>query len=78
MERSRQAVVQLLRSSNPNDEFYLIGFANRPELLVDFTRSVDTIQDGISTATPDGLTSLLDAVYLGLDKMRDARNERQA
>jgi Ca-activated chloride channel family protein len=78
MERSREAVVQLLRGSNPSDEFFLIGFANRPELLVDYTTSVDAIQDGISTATPKGLTSLLDAVYLGLDKMRDAHNERKA
>jgi Ca-activated chloride channel family protein len=78
MERSREAVGQLLRSSNPNDEFFLIGFANRPELLVDFTSSADAIQEGISTATPDGSTSLWDAVYLGLDKMRDAHNERKA
>ncbi|HUJ81777.1 MAG TPA: VWA domain-containing protein, partial [Candidatus Acidoferrales bacterium] len=78
MERSREAVVQLLRSSNADDEFFVIGFAGRPELLVDFTSSVDAIQNGISTATPDGSTSLLDAVYLGLDKMRDAHNERKA
>jgi Ca-activated chloride channel family protein len=78
MERSREAVVQLLRSSNPDDEFFLIGFADRPELLVDFTSSVDAIQDGISKAPPNGLTSLLDAVYLGLDKIRSAHNERKA
>jgi Ca-activated chloride channel family protein len=78
MERSREAVVQLLRSSNPSDEFFLIGFADRPELLVDFASSVDAIQDGISRAVPEGLTSLLDALYLGLDKMKDAHNKRKA
>jgi len=78
IERARQAVVQFLRSANPEDEFFLIGFANRPELLVDFTNSVDEIQSEISKATPDGGTALLDALYFGLDRMKRAHNERKA
>lgn len=78
IERARQAVVQFLRSANPEDEFFLIGFSNRPELLVDFTNSVDEIQSEISKATPDGGTALLDAVYFGLNKMKTARYERKA
>lgn len=78
IERARQAVVQFLRSANPEDEFFLIQFANRPNLLVDFTSSVDEIQSEISKATPDGGTALLDAVYFGLDRMKRARNERKA
>jgi len=77
IERSSQAVVQFLRTANPGDEFFLIGFADRPELLVDFTSSAEDIQGGISKATPEGRTALLDAVYLGLDTMRRARNERK-
>jgi Ca-activated chloride channel family protein len=77
MERSRDAVVQFLRSANPDDEFFLIGVADRPELLVDSTSSVEDIQDAISRATPEGATALLDAVYLGLETMRRARNERK-
>jgi hypothetical protein len=75
--QSREAVVQFLRSANPEDEFFLIGVADRPELLVDFTNSVEAIQNGISKATPDGETALLDAVYIGLDTMRQARYERK-
>jgi Ca-activated chloride channel family protein len=77
MERSREAVVQFLRNANPDDEFFLIGVADRPELLVNFTSSVEAIQNGISKATPDGRTALLDAVYLGLNTMRRARHERK-
>lgn len=77
LERSREAVIRFLRSANPDDEFFLIGFANRPELLVDFTNSVDEIQGQIARASPDGGTALLDAVYLGLDTMRRARHERK-
>jgi Ca-activated chloride channel family protein len=59
------------------DEFFLIGFGDRPDLLVDFTNSVADIQTEISKATPDGATALLDAVYLGLLKMKNARNKRK-
>jgi hypothetical protein len=48
LERSSAAVIQFLRSASPHDEFFLIGVANGPELLVDFTSSVDDIQEGIS------------------------------
>jgi hypothetical protein len=77
MERSREAVVQFLRSSNAEDEFFLVGFNDRPELLVDFTSSIDDVQQAIFKLKPDGTTALLDAIYLGLDRMRNARNERK-
>ena len=48
IERSRDAVVQFLRGANPEDEFFLIGFNERPQLLADFTTSVEEIQDEIA------------------------------
>jgi Ca-activated chloride channel homolog len=77
MDRSREAVLQFLRSSNPEDEFFLVAFNDRRELLVDFTSSVDEIQDEISKVKPDGATALLDALYLGLDRMKKAHTERK-
>jgi Ca-activated chloride channel family protein len=77
INRSCEAVVQFLRTANPEDEFFFIGFGDRPDWLVDFTNSVDDIQAEISKATPDGATALLDAVYLGLSKMKHAHNERK-
>jgi len=77
MDRSREAVLQFLRSSNPEDEFFLVAFNDRPKLLVDFTTSADEIQDEIARVRPDGGTALLDALYLGLEQMKKARNERK-
>jgi Ca-activated chloride channel family protein len=70
IERSREAVVQFLQTSNPDDEFFLVGFNDRPELLVDFTSSVDEMQDAFSNVMPDGKTALFDAIYLGLNRMK--------
>ena len=59
------------------DEFFLVGFNDRPDLLVDSTSSVEEIQGEIAKVKPDGTTALLDALYLALDRMKKARNERK-
>jgi len=45
IDRSREAVIQLLRRSNPQDEFFLIGFNDSPRLLLDFTNSIEEVQE---------------------------------
>jgi len=47
-------------------------------VLVDFTSSVDDIQNRLEYANPRGCTALLDAIYLGINRMRNARHERKA
>jgi len=78
IDESRQAVVDFFRSANPEDEFFLVTFSDRPQLLVDFTSSVEDIQKRLPSAVPQGATSLLDAIYLGVNRMRQAHNDRKA
>jgi len=78
IDSAREAVKNLLNTANPQDEFFLIGFADQPQLLVDFTNDIDKIQHQMLYMAPKGRTSLLDAVYLGIRKMRNARYARRA
>jgi Ca-activated chloride channel family protein len=78
IEKSREAVVEFFKTANPQDEFFMITFSDKPELLQDFTKSVEDIQDKLIYTIPKGRTALLDAIYLGLDKMRDAHNQKKA
>ncbi len=78
IDKSRQAVIDFFRTANPQDEFFLVTFSDEPEVLVDFTSSVDDIQNQLALAVPQGSTSLLDAVYLGINRMRQAHNARKA
>jgi Ca-activated chloride channel family protein len=78
IDKSRQAVVEFFRTANPQDEFFLITFSEKPELLADFTSSVEDIQSKLVYAIPKGRTALLDAIYLGMNRMRKARYERKA
>jgi len=78
IERAREAVVQFFKTANPQDEFFMIAFNDRPELISDFTRSIEDIQGRLIYTVPRGRTALLDAIYLGMNKMRDAQNSKKA
>lgn len=78
IDKSREAVVEFFRTANPQDEFFLITFSDKPEVLADFTSSVEDIQSKLVYAVPKGRTAMLDAIYLGMNRMRRAHYERKA
>lgn len=78
IERAREAVVEFCRSANPQDEFFMITFSDQPQLTADFTQDVDEVQNKLLMTQPKGRTSLLDALYLGMHKMREAKNQKKA
>ena len=76
--RARDSILQFMKTANPQDEFFVIGFNDRPELIEDFTSSVEDIEARLQTVRAGHRTALLDAIYYGMDKMKTARNERKA
>jgi len=76
--KAKQAAFQFLRTANPRDEFFLVGFNERAEILSPFTEDVEDLQGRLLPATAKGKTALLDAIYLGLTQMRGARNAKRA
>ncbi len=76
--RARDSILEFLRTANPQDEFFVIGFNDRPELIEDFTSSVDDIEARLLNVRPGKRTALLDAIYFGVNKMKQAKNERKA
>ena len=78
IEQAREAVGEFLKTANPQDEFFIITFADQPEEVSDFTSSVEDIQSQLLYTLPKGRTALLDAIYMGLSKMRRAKYARKA
>jgi Ca-activated chloride channel homolog len=78
MERVREAVKEFCETANPQDEFFLITFADAPQLVQDFTDSPSEIENKMIFARSKGSTALLDAIYLGLAKMREAKYSKKA
>lgn len=76
--RARESILQFIKTANPQDEFFVIGFNDRPVLIEDFTSSVADIEARLATVRSGGRTALIDAVYYAALKMRDARHERKA
>ena len=78
LERAREAVIEFCEAANPQDEFFMITFADEPKLATDFTTSTERVENDLLTARSKGRTSLLDAIYMGIRKMRSARYARKA
>lgn len=76
--RARGALLQFMQTSNPLDEFFVIGFNNRPFLVSDFTSDVNKVEANLTVLKPEHRTALLDAIYLGLQKMKQAKWPRKA
>ena len=78
IERAREAVVELLKASNPQDELLLISVADKPQLQTGFTQSTETIDSALVSLVPQGSTALLDGIYLAVSQMKNARYSRKA
>jgi len=78
IEQSRRAVIEFFKTANPQDEFFMVAFSDRPHVVAEFTKSIEEIQGKLVFTVPQGRTALLDAVYLGVSKMKDARNTKKA
>ncbi len=78
LQRSRQAVTQFMKTANPQDEFFLIEFNDRPEMVQTFTSETEEIQNRLTFTQAKGRTALLDGVYLAMNQMKKAHNPRKA
>ena len=76
--KAREAAIDFLKTANPQDEFFLVSFNERAELISDYTDRVEDLQSRMMLTAPRGRTALLDAIYLGLSQMRGARNAKRA
>lgn len=77
MEKARAAVHEFLKNIEPDDEMFLVTFADRPELRVSFTEDSTAIEGALLFAKPSGSTALYDAVALAIAQMHRANNRRR-
>jgi len=78
LHKARQAAAQFFKTANPEDEFFLVQFSDRPRMIMPFTRETEEIQNRLAFSEARGRTALLDALYMAMDHMKKARNPRKA
>jgi Ca-activated chloride channel family protein len=75
---ARQAASTFLKTGNPDDEYFLVEFANRPEVASDFTTDITKLQSKLIQTPAKGMTAMYDSVYLGLEKLKEGTNPKKA
>ncbi len=75
---AKNAILRFLETGNPDDEYFLIEFNQTTTLVQDFTNAGSTIQSSVAFGQPRGRTAIYDAVYMGLEKCKEGRNEKKA
>src|SRR5438094_1378041 len=75
---ARDAAVTFLKTGNPEDEYFLVEFANRPQVAEDFTTDVTRLQNKLIFTPAKGMTAMYDSVYLGLEKLKEGNNPKKA
>jgi len=75
---AREAAQTFLKSGNPEDEYFIVEFANRPEVAADFTTDITKLQSKLILTQAKGMTAMYDSVYLGLEKLKEGSNPKKA
>jgi Ca-activated chloride channel family protein len=78
IDRAKDAVTEFFKTANPQDEFFMVTFSDEPDMVAGFTSSVDEITDKLIYTVPQKRTALLDAIYMGVSKMRQAKYPKKA
>jgi Ca-activated chloride channel homolog len=78
LQKSRQAAAEFFKTSNPEDDYFLVEFNDQPKLVVPLTRNVEEIQNQLTWAQSKGRTALLDAVFLAMNEMKKSKKNRKA
>lgn len=63
------AALNLVRSSNPRDEVFVVNFADEPYLDQDFTNNVQLLKEALENLSARGGTGLYDAVIAAADHL---------
>jgi Ca-activated chloride channel homolog len=76
--KARKALSRFIATSHPSDEYFLIAFNTRAQLLMDRTRDGEAVLDKLTLIQPHNNTALYDAVYLGIEKVTRGSHQKRA
>ncbi len=77
LNRAREALKAFIQTSHEDDDFFLLGFNQRANLLAEFSDG-DTLLSKLTLVDPRGQTALYDAAYLGVEKVKQGRHAKRA
>lgn len=76
--RARKALERFINTSHPMDEYFLIAFNTRAQLLLDRTRNGEAVLEKLTLVQPKHNTALYDACYLGIERVTRGAHQKKA
>ncbi len=77
IDLARTALNKFIQTSRPDDEYFLIAFNEHAQLLLDHSLHGEELIKRLEHTEPSGNTSLYDAAYLGIDRVKDGIYKRK-
>ena len=78
IQHARQALERFINTSHPMDEYFLIAFNSRAQLLLDRTRDGEAVLNKLTLVQPKNDTALYDACYLGVERVTRGSHQKKA
>lgn len=78
VKKAREALSKFIQTSHNSDEYFLIGFNSRAQLLLDKTRDGNAVLDKLMFVETKNNTALYDACYLGVEKVQRGAHPKRA
>jgi Ca-activated chloride channel family protein len=74
-DRVAAAALALVQLSNPDDEVFIVNFADTPSLDVDFTNDAKELKKGLARVDSHGDTAMRDAIRTAIEHLK-GRNKK--
>lgn len=78
IRKAREALSRFIQTSHDSDEYFLIAFNSRAQLLLDKTRDGDAVLNKLTFVDTRSNTALYDACYLGVEKVTRGSHQKRA
>jgi Ca-activated chloride channel family protein len=78
VRRARDALSHFIQTSHDSDEYFLITFNSRSQLLLDRTRDGNALLDKLTFVQTKSNTALYDACYLGVERVQRGTHAKRA
>ncbi len=78
IKNAREALSKFIQTSHNSDEYFLIAFNSRAQLLLDRTRDGNAVLDKLTFVQTKSNTALYDACYLGVEKVQRGLHPKRA
>ena len=78
IRKAREALSRFIQTSHDADEYFLIAFNSKAQLLLDKTRDGDAVLNKLTFVETRSNTALYDACYLGVEKVTRGTHPKRA